>query len=92
MFYLGNIHCMTRTGTDVMKLGLIWHVKRGYGLYSFTWAPWKLKFEKNYLHAIEHHSKVTIIGFNIVNKPFQIYNISLYRNSQYIQEKNSYIS
>ena len=49
------------------------------------------KMKKKYLHAIEHHSKVTIIGFNIVNKPFQIYNISLYRNSQEIQQKNSYI-
>ena len=39
MFYLGNIHCMTRTGTDVMKWGIIWPVKKGYGLYSFTLAP-----------------------------------------------------
>ena len=51
----------------------------------------KLKNEKKYLHALEHHSKDTIIGFNMVNKPFQIYNISLYRNSQDIQQKNSYI-
>ena len=49
-------------------------VSRGYLKY-------KQKWKKN-LHALEHHSKITIIGFNMVNKPFQIYNISLYRNSQ----------
>ena len=48
------------------------------------------KNEKKYLHELEYHSKLSIIGFNMVNKPFQIYNISLNRTSQAFQQKNSY--
>ena len=42
-------------------------VSRGY-LKSY-------KRGKKNLHALEHHSKVTIKGFNMVNKSFQIYHI-----------------
>ena len=35
MFYLGNIHCMTRTGTDVMKLGII-DILRGATDYTVS--------------------------------------------------------
>ena len=91
MFYLRNIHCMTRTESDIMKWGITWHIKRGFGLNSFTWVPLKLKNEKKITECIRTSFKRHNIGFKMVNEPFQIYNLSLNKNSQGIQQKNSYI-
>ena len=45
---------------------------RGATDYTFSRGHLKsFKMKKKYLHAIEHHSKATIIGFNMVINLFK---------------------